>query len=176
MKLVEPIIQAYDAATSVIAGKSGLRDGYDLILIRHAQLLQGEGFRELNARDPEDRALMRLLCMAGVADVEAAKLFDETWATLENVTKNSLVRSLNIDGSVAEPAVQPTYMPALLTQAADVGGPTPRQAKQAYLRSALRYLVRGMTTGVKPDGHTTVIERNVLGGAKRRCSEPGVPS
>jgi hypothetical protein len=57
---------------------------------------------------------MRLLCMAGIADVEAAKLFDETWDTLDSVTKKSLIHSLNIDGSVAEPAVQPTYMPALL--------------------------------------------------------------
>ncbi|KAH8748685.1 hypothetical protein F5882DRAFT_489810 [Hyaloscypha sp. PMI_1271] len=175
-KLVEPIIQAYrnayDAATGVIAGNLGLRDGYDLILVRRAQLLQEEGFRELNVRDPEDRALMRLLCMAGVADVEGAKLFDETWATLEIVTKKSLVHSLNIDGSTMEPAVQPTYMPALLTQAVDVDGPRSRRTKQAYLRSALRYLVRVMTIGVKPDGHTTVIERNVLGVLKGVVQSP----
>lgn len=175
-KLIEPIMQAYrniyDATTGIIAGHFGLRDGYDLILIRRAQLLQRGGFRELNVRDPEDRALMRLLCMAGVADVEAAKLFDETWAALEATTKKSLVNSLNIDGSTEEPAVQPTYMPALLTQAVDAGGPGARQAKQACLRSALRYLVRVMTIGVEPDGHTIVIERDVLGVLKGVVQSP----
>jgi len=175
-KLVEPIMQAYrnvyDAAIGFIAGNFGLRDGYDLILIRRAQLLQREGSRQFDIRDPEDRALVRLLCMAGVADVETATMFDETWATLEDTTKKGLVRSLNIDGSTAEPVVQPTYAPALLAQALDVEGPGFIQKKQACLRSALQYLVRVMTIGIKPDGHTIVFERNVLSVLKGFVQSP----
>jgi hypothetical protein len=41
-----------------------------------------------------------------------------------------------------------------------------------YLQSALRYLARVMTVGVKPDGHTIVIERSVLGVLKGVVQSP----
>jgi len=84
--------------------------------------------------------------------------------SLNNSVRQSLVQSLNVDGSLAEPAVQPTYMPALLAAAVDVGEKKEgeQDAKQKALQSALRFLSRVMTTTKKPSGPVTVIECSVL--------------
>lgn len=165
-KLIEPIFQAYrnvyDVAEAVIPGTLGLRDGYDIILIRRSEMLRGGGFRALDIRNPQDRALMRLLCMGGVADLDTAQLYDKVWETLDDSIKGSLVHSLNIDGSITEPAVQPTYMPALLTQGVNAAGPNSRYEKETKLRSILRYCARVMKVVEKPKDNVIVIERNVL--------------
>ena len=169
-KLIEPIYQAYhnvhDVATAIISGDLSLRDGYDLILIRRGDLLRRTGFRTLDIRKPEDRALMRLLCMGSVADRETAELYDAAWASIDQSTKDSLVHTLNIDGSVAEPAVQPTYMPAMLTSGVGTAqSRTPDQRKRA-LQSLLQYLARVLTVTEKPHEPIVVIERSVLGTLK----------
>jgi hypothetical protein len=167
-KLIEPIFEAYrnvyDVATGIISGRLSLREGYDLILTRRAKLLREKGFRVLDVKDPQDRALMRVLCMGGVAGLETARLYEASWASLESSVRQSLVKSLNVDGSLAEPAVQPTYMPALLAAAVDVGEKEAgnQDTRQKALQSALRYLSRVMTIAKKPPGPVTVIECSVL--------------
>jgi hypothetical protein len=167
-KLIEPIFEGYqnvyDVAMGIISGELSLREGYDLILIRRAELLRKKDFRTLDVKDPKNRAFMRILCMGGVACLETARLYEASWMSLNNSVRQSLVQSLNVDGSLAEPAVQPTYMPALLAAAVDVGEKKEgeQDAKQKALQSALRFLSRVMTTTKKPSGPVTVIECSVL--------------
>ncbi|KAI1101468.1 hypothetical protein F4804DRAFT_315837 [Jackrogersella minutella] len=152
----------YQAGISIISSGLSLREGYDLVLKRRLDLLTTKNFRELELNDPDDRALARLLCMGSVADLTAAQLYRRAWTSLESNVRQFLRKSLNIDGSVAEPAVQVTYIPALLTQAVDAGGPGPLEMKERAMRSVLHYLYRVMAAPGKPDGPVSVIERNVL--------------
>ncbi|OTB07673.1 hypothetical protein M426DRAFT_317971 [Hypoxylon sp. CI-4A] len=162
----------YDAGMDIISKDLGLREGYDLVLKRRLSLLREKGFRSLNLTHHNDRALARLLCMGSVADLETAELYERAWNSLEDDARLSLCKSLNIDGTVDEPAVQATYIPALITQAVDITGPGTMEAKECALRSALRYLCRVMTAPGKPEGPVSVIERNVLATIKKVVQSP----
>ncbi|KAL6879466.1 hypothetical protein HDV57DRAFT_498989 [Trichoderma longibrachiatum] len=165
-KLVQPIFEAheavYDAATQIIRGERRLRDGYDAILQRRAGMLHGAGFRALDIGSDEDRALSRILCMGGVSSLEMAKLYGSVWDTLDANTTRCLVHSLNVDGSVAEPAVQPTYMPAMLTLGLDAAFTSSEESKATVLKVMLGYLARVMTLTDQQDGRAIIIERSVL--------------
>ncbi|KAH6880014.1 hypothetical protein B0T10DRAFT_495668 [Thelonectria olida] len=178
-KLIEPILDAYrnvyDVALEVSAGRLKPQAARDVILVRRARMLQAKGFRHLSTEKPNERALMRLLCLGGVVDLETAELYDEVWDGFvsQDVTKAAgaakLVHGLNIGGSEAEPAVQPTYMPALLAQALSGEGPgggrpKTRAERGMALESALRYLNRVMSVelGGWKACRAIVVERNVL--------------
>ncbi|OIW22520.1 hypothetical protein CONLIGDRAFT_658239 [Coniochaeta ligniaria NRRL 30616] len=165
-KLVQPIFDAYEAvyhaAMGIISGGLSLRGGYDLVLHRRAVFLRNRGMRQLDVESPDDRALARILCMGGVADLDTAELYEGVWSImLSDSTRKALISSLNIDGSVDEPAIQPTYMPALMTQAVKIFEGN-IEAQERALASALRYLERLMTATDRPEGTVSVIERNVL--------------
>ncbi|KAI0385727.1 hypothetical protein F5Y04DRAFT_244520 [Hypomontagnella monticulosa] len=151
----------YDVGMGIIDGLS-LRAGYDLVLQRRLDLLREKGFGPLDLKDADDRALARILCMSSVADRSTAELYNRVWTSLDDDVRGALRISLNIDGSVAEPAVQVTYIPALITQAVDIKGPGNTESKERALRSALRYLCRVMSAPGKPSGPASVIERNVF--------------
>ncbi|KAI0008849.1 hypothetical protein F4779DRAFT_585517 [Xylariaceae sp. FL0662B] len=149
----------YDAGLEILKGKMSLREAYDLVLIRRGELLYTKGFRSLDLDREDDRSLARILCMASVADFATAELFEQAWNTLEVEVRDSLIHSLNIDGSVAEPAVQATYSPALVTSAFKAGDTA--DEKMWFLQHALRFVARVMAATDRPDGPVTVIERNV---------------
>ncbi|KAL2674361.1 hypothetical protein Neosp_012812 [[Neocosmospora] mangrovei] len=179
-KLIEPILDAYrnvyDVALQVLAGQLKPQAAQDVILVRRARILQAKGFRQLSTENPKERALMRLLCLGGVVDLETAELYGQVWDDLVSHDKiggtASLIHTLNLSGSEVEPAVQPIYMPALLAQALSGEGPgggrpKTRVERRMALESALRYLDRVMT--VEPrgwkgghSGRATVVERNVV--------------
>ncbi|KAK7427766.1 hypothetical protein QQZ08_005704 [Neonectria magnoliae] len=177
-KLIEPILDAYrnvyDVALQVLAGQLEPQAARDVILVRRARMLQAKGFRHLRTEEPNERALMRLLCLGGVADLETAELYDEVWDGLVSQDKTGdaadLVHRLNTGGSETEPAVQPTYMPALLAQALSGEGPGGGRPKarvelRTALESALRYLGRVMRVepgSWKGGGPAIVVERNVV--------------
>ncbi|KAF4463816.1 hypothetical protein FALBO_9358, partial [Fusarium albosuccineum] len=165
-KFIQPIFEAYynvyDVATRIIRGQEGLRQGYDLILTRRSEMLSDKGFRVLDIQSLGDRVLMRLLCMGGVTDVETAELYHAVWMALDDTTKHSLVYSMNVDGSTAEPAVQPTYMPAMLAQGLAEVSPLSWTDKSRRLQSMLKYLARVMTLTDEPNGRVIVVERSVL--------------
>jgi len=151
----------------VISGDLGLREGYDVILIRRSAMLRKNGFQKIPTAqildNDEQRALLRLFCMGGVADIQTAELYYTVWDGLDDQTKASLVSSLNVDGSNAKPAVQPTYMPAMLGVGVDASGSGSKEEKTLRLRSILRYLARVMTLNdTKFNGQATVVERSVL--------------
>lgn len=162
-KLNQPIFESYrdvyDACQGVIDGSLDLRGGYDLILTRGAKSLHSKGFRLLQIdQSRSDRALMRLLRMGNATTLEIARLFERTWNSLETPIKEGLIYSLCLEGGRAEPAIQPTYMPAFLSQI----------KTERALACALRYLFRVMT--IPDGGHSSsavVIERSVLGVLKQ---------
>ncbi|CAI7645438.1 unnamed protein product [Penicillium manginii] len=161
-KLTQPIFQSYknvyDACQGVISGSLDIRGGYDLILIRRAQFIHDLGFRLLSVQESlSDRALMRIFCMGNVATLEKAKLFEETWNRLDDLTRENLIRGLNIDGHSGKPAVQPTYMPAFLS----------RIPNERTLACALCYLSRILNLMEPQDSSTLVIERSLLGVMKQ---------
>lgn len=156
-KLIQPIFESYrnvyDACRGVISGNLDLRGGYNLVLIRRAEILHSKGFPLLHVEmSQNDRALMRLLCMGSVTTLETAQLFQATWNSLDDTIRGALVHSLNIDGQRGEPAVQPTYIPAFLSRIKDARA----------LACALRYLCRVMTATDLGDQSAVVIERSVL--------------
>lgn len=161
-KLNQPIFDAhrnvYDACQGVVTGTLDLRSGYDLILIRRAELLKNKGYRQLHVEEnQDDRALARLMCMGGVEDSETARLYETTWQFLESQIRGNLVHALNVDGSKAEPAIQPTYMPALISHAKD----------ERSLTCVMRYLARVMSAIKLTDASAMVIERSILGVLKK---------
>jgi len=156
--LIEPLFQSHEsvyyACRAIISGELDTRGGYDLILIRRAEFLQKEGYRLLDVKNsPNDRALIRLFCMARVTDLEKAKMFEDTWNGLEDTTREGLIRDLNIDGSSGQPAIQPTYMPAFLS----------RIHAEKALTCALNFLSRIVSGVDDHDPSAVVIERSVLG-------------
>ncbi|RYP38013.1 hypothetical protein DL767_002741 [Monosporascus sp. MG133] len=176
-KLIGPIADAYciayEVVSQVISGKLGIQQGFERVLTRRALLLHTKGFRLLSINDPQERALMRLLCMGGVRDLETAMLYYNAWNSLSTpsdaAVQHSLIYSLNLVGSDIEPAVQPTYMPALLAQAVDNNRGWERQdMRSEALKSALRYLARVMSVlpGDWSGDSVSVLERNVLGVVK----------
>ncbi|KAI1274842.1 hypothetical protein F5Y07DRAFT_191609 [Xylaria sp. FL0933] len=166
--LIQPVLNAYrnvyDVSQGVISGDMGLRDAYDLILVRRGQMLHNQGFRRLEIANPDDRALMRLLCMGRVTQLPTAQLYDSVWEELEADVRTSLVADLNVDGSVEQPAVIATYAPAFLTTGVDAGGTGSSEGKRSRLKSLLRYLARVLKLDVTlSDTSAVVIERNLLG-------------
>jgi hypothetical protein len=165
-KLTQPIFDAYSTAYTtcirITSGDLTLRSGYDLVLTQRANALREQGFRPLDVRAPEDRALMRLLCMGGVTDLPTAQLYETAWTSLEASLQLPLLRALNRHGSVAVPAVQPTYAPALFTSALASIEQGDQAEKQKLLTGLFGYLSRVMTLTEPLDDPSPVVERSVL--------------
>ncbi|CAI7616292.1 unnamed protein product [Penicillium discolor] len=155
-KLIQPIFDSYrnvyDVCEGVISGTLTVRSGYDLILIRRAAFLRDKDVRRFQVEEnPEDRALMRLFCMGNVTTQEKALLYEDAWRALEDPVRETLANALNLDGRRGEPAVQPTYIPALLGRIQDVNA----------LVCALHYLAQVMSATDIKDPSAVVIERSV---------------
>lgn len=155
-KLIQPIFESYrnvfDACQGVITGTMTVRSGYDLVLIRRAELLRDQNVRVYRVEDKlEDRALIRLLCMGNVTTRDKAFLYENAWRALEDPVREALMNSLNLDGRRSEPAVQPTYMPALLGRIKD----------ENALICTLHYLAKVMSATDVRDPSAVVIERSV---------------
>ncbi|CAA9956415.1 hypothetical protein PTMSG1_00023 [Pyrenophora teres f. maculata] len=174
-KMIEPICIAYrdvhDASKRVITNEYNLPQAYDLILEKRARRLFKLKFRMLAITDQQDRALARLLCMGGVADLETAQLYEAAWDELEEPVRALLVSSLNAIGSIAEPAMQPTYMPALLTRGLAAVASQDSNKQREVLHIMFQYLARVMEM---PGGTLSVSiwERNLLSIVKSVPSDP----
>ncbi|PYH97534.1 hypothetical protein BO71DRAFT_438788 [Aspergillus ellipticus CBS 707.79] len=140
---VDPSIGLYTTARIPSATEAGKDQGKD----KEQQQQHGFHFRFME----------QLLCMGNVTSRDRAQLFWGTWYALDAAVREALVCSLNRDGRMGEPAVQPTYMPALLGRIRD----------ERALSCALRYLCRVMTATDVGDLSVVVIERSVLGVLKQ---------
>lgn len=170
-KMTEPIFQSYknvyDVAHEIITRTLTLRQGYDLILSRKLELLRKAGYsHDLDINLPTDRALMRLFCLGNTTDVETADIFFQAFTQrISQDCRTSLIRSLNLDGTRKDPAVQPTYIPAMFTKAINNTAHGSKNEKINAVAALLRYLARCMIVDPSslqrlPKG-VTVIERDV---------------
>ncbi|GLI78425.1 hypothetical protein PoHVEF18_006740 [Penicillium ochrochloron] len=164
-KLNQPIFESYrnvfHACHGVISGTLDARQGYDHVLIRRAEYIHKKGFRLLKVEsDQYERALMRLLCMGNVTTKKTAEMYESAVNSLQQATKDALVYALNVDGSVDEPAIQPTYAPALLSLI----------KKQTELAAVLEYFSRVMSVKARVDSSAILVERSVLGVLKRHIT------
>lgn len=170
-KMIEPIFQSYqnvyDAAHAIISGQMKLREGYDIILTRKLDLLHRAGYRrQFDIQNPADRALMRLFCLGNTTNAQDADAYRTAFTEqISDDTRQILTHGLTLDGTIEEPAVQPTYTPAMFTKAT---GNTPSGShgeKIAAISAMLRYLARCLVVERSsldrlPKG-VTVIERDV---------------
>ncbi|KAK5344386.1 hypothetical protein LTS03_011816 [Exophiala xenobiotica] len=170
-KMIQPIFQSYrnvyDVAHAIISGKTGLREGYDIILTRKLELLHQAGYqRDFDIQNPSDRALMRLFCLGNTSNAQNAEMYCSAFTErIPEATRQNLVHGLNLDGTVEEPAVQTTYIPAMLTKAVGNTGSGKDEGKLMAVTAMLRYLARCLVVDRSrlerlPAG-VTVIERDV---------------
>jgi hypothetical protein len=170
-KMIEPIFQSYrnvyDVAHGIIYEAMPLREGYDIILRRKLALLHQAGYsRQFDITRPQDRALMRLFCMGNTSNADNADIFYTAFTErIPDETRTQLTHGLNLDGSVEEPAVQPTYIPAMLTKAMGNTANGSREEKISAVAAMLRFLGRCLVVEPQnlqrlPRG-VTVIERDV---------------
>jgi hypothetical protein len=119
--MIEPVAQAYlttyEVALDIIEGRSSLREGYDTVLTRRAEMLRDKGFRFLSVKDPEERALLRMLLMSRTADADQANLFEKAYDALPLSIRTRLINGLNVDGYEDGKAILPYYMPAMFSEA-----------------------------------------------------------
>jgi hypothetical protein len=166
-KMIEPVFRGfqtvYEVALDIISGRSDLREGYDKVLEGRGNMLQQKGFRGLSVKNPEERALLRLLTMGRTADKEQAELFYETFYSLSPLIREELVNGLNVDGYNDGKAILPYYMPAMLSEGLENTKTPSESLKQAALSSLMRFLAR-VLEGTKPDpgADGVVIERNLM--------------
>ncbi|KAK5263212.1 hypothetical protein LTR96_011368 [Exophiala xenobiotica] len=147
-KMIEPIFQSYrnvhDVAHAMISGKTGLREGYDIILTQKLDLLRWAGYqREFDIQSPSDRALMRLFCLGNTSNAQSAEMYFTAFTErITEATRQGLIHGLNLVGTVEEPAVQTAYLPAMLTKAVGntVGGED--EERLMAIAAMLRYLAR----------------------------------
>ena len=165
--MTQPIFQAYrdvrDVSLEVVLGHLNPREAYDVILQRRARTIHDHGFRLVNIHVPEERALMRIFCMAGATELETVQLYEKAFLSLDDLTRSSLVHNLNIDGHIGNVAVLPTYMPAMLSRGAANTPSGKTHEKQKAITSLLQYLARLLAVTKQPEGPVAVIERNVRG-------------
>ncbi|KIW13017.1 hypothetical protein PV08_08204 [Exophiala spinifera] len=170
-KMVEPVFESYrtvyDVAGAIIAGDTSFRDAYDIVLIRKAELLHRLGYqRVFDVKDNRDRAVMRLFCLANTSNVRDAEMYFESFTErISEDTRQMLISGLNVDGTIESPAVQATYIPAMLTRAASRTLNGTEEEKIKVIGAMLRYLARCLkvdksSLSQMPKG-VTVIERDV---------------
>jgi hypothetical protein len=171
-KMIEPIFQSYrnvyDVAKGIISGNVNLRDGYDIILVRKLELLRRAGWEgELDIKKKNDRALARLFCMGNTNSKDTANIYAEAFHdAIDDETRNALVYGLNVDGSVDEPAVQPTYSPAMLGKASNNTRNGTKEEKVRAIATVLGYLARCFDVSDEEKARfraekVTVIERDI---------------
>ncbi|KAK6383112.1 hypothetical protein LTS17_003782 [Exophiala oligosperma] len=170
-KMIEPVFQSYrnvyDVAYAIINGHRSLREGYDIILVRRAELLHRLGYRRnLDVKNPADRALMRLFCLSNSSNVQDAEMYFEAFTSgIPEESRRMLISGLNLDGAVQSPAVQTTYLPAMLTKAVRHTLNETKEEKNRVISAMLRYLARCQKVNESSldqlPKEVTVIERDV---------------
>ncbi|KAL3450220.1 hypothetical protein BJX65DRAFT_305674 [Aspergillus insuetus] len=95
-------------------------------------------------------------------------VWNTIYHVLGNNTRRSLIQTLNIDGSIAGPAVQATYIPAVCSaviSSSPIPKPMSELKRQQALGAVFQYLARVQTVG-HDDRHRlpdtiAVIERGI---------------
>lgn len=165
--MIEPVAQAYlatyEVALDIIEGRCSLRQGYDQVLTRRAEMLHEKGFHLLSVKDLQERALLRMLLMSRTADKEQADLFSKAYDDLPLSIRTRLVNGLNVDGYQDGKAILPYYMPAMFSEALENVAREPKTVKIEAISSLMRFLTRVLDgTRPMPGKEGKVVERNLM--------------
>ncbi len=164
--MTEAVAQAYlityEVALDITKDGCSLREGYDKVLTRRAEMLVKEGFECLSVHKPEERALLRMLLMGRTADKEQAELFSKAFHGLTLSTRQRLVNGLNVDGYNDGMAILPYYMPAVFEAALQIEFES-TSTKIKAIGSLMRFLTRVLhDTKSIPNTEGIVVELDVL--------------
>ena len=164
---VEPVYQAFMTShkvlTDILHGRCTLREGYDDVLTQRASTLYEKGYRRLDVRDSQERALLRLMTMGRTTDHEQAEWFERAFQSLKPRTRENLIMGLNVDGYKDGKAIIPYYMPALLQAGLHNTADDSAQSKVDALASLMRFLTRILDgTSPSPGRPGEVIEHDLL--------------
>ena len=117
LTITEPLYRSFfsirKTLADLMAHKLSLQQAYNATLQQKASLISDQGFRSHEVDRPQDRALLRLLCIGRVSSLEDANLFDTAFASLDPIVQSSLVNGLSVDGVDDGTAIIPYYAPAL---------------------------------------------------------------
>ena len=161
---IEPVFQAFktvqEVSLNIIRKESTLREAYDQVLSKRADLLVKEGYRYLDIKDREQRALLRLMTMGRAATLEEAELFEAAFQDLDRFHKDLVIDGLNIDAiHDNETAVIPYYMPAMIAET--IRSTKDSGKEQEALTSLMRYLSRTLKwTDEEGTGLAPILEAN----------------
>ena len=155
--MIEPVFQGYKTTRRVlkdiVSGKCDLREGYDIVLIERGAMLVRHGFRELDVKNREDRALLRLLTMCRTSNrIHAEKVY-EAFVSLKEEDigiQQALVDGLSVDGYNDGVAILPYYAPGMFAEATKSTAEEERTIQVAALSSIMRFLSR-VYCGTKPE-------------------------
>ena len=165
--MIEPVAQAYlttyEVALDIIEDRSSLREGYDKVLTRRAELLADKGFTLLSVENAQERALLRMLLMSRTADKEQAEIFSQALDALSLAIRNRLVNGLNVDGYKDGKAILPYYMPAMFSEGLENVAHEDRERKVDAMSSLMRFLTKILAgTRPMPGKEGKIVERNLL--------------
>ena len=160
--MTEPTFQGYMEARlqslNVVEGHLQPEQAYERILQHRLRTLADAGYKgDFDTTSPKVSAKARLFCMGRIADATTAELYDDVYEKLPPYIQDRLERGLSLH---ARPAVQPTYMPAML---AWVRGPN-QALREEQLAALLTYLSRvlDVNEGSLPQD-VEIVERDVKG-------------
>ncbi|KAK5087739.1 hypothetical protein LTR70_006840 [Exophiala xenobiotica] len=160
--MTEPTFQGYMEARiqslNVVEGHLQPEQAYERMLQHRLRMLSNAGYRgDFDIRSPKVSAKARLFCMGRVADATTATLYDDVYEGLPPYIRGRLERGLSLH---ARPAVQPTYMPAMLSW---VRGPS-LGLREEQLAVLLTYLSRVLDLTEENLPHDVeIVERDVKG-------------
>lgn len=159
---VEAFMTMFKALQRLHDGRLSPRTCYDDVLKLRSRLLADQGWDELSCDKDEERALLRLLLMGRVLETSLADAFGVAFRQLPPPARVTLTRALNVDGSVAVPAVVPYYMPGLFAVALRHVQGQANERRIAVLSGLLQFLAR-VYESTKPtaDFGGALIERDV---------------
>lgn len=165
--MIEPVAQAYlityEVALEIIEGRCTLREGYDKVLTRRAELLAESGFRLLSVEDKHERSLLRMLLMSRTADKDQAQLFSDAYDALPLAIRKGLNNGLNVDGYNDGRAILPYYMPAMFSEGLENVSKEPNERKIEAVSSLMRFLTRVLDgTRPSPGQKGSIVERNLM--------------
>lgn len=163
MTMIEPVLKSFQKALRV-SSRVALREmtaqeAYNTILTERLTLL---GYDWDVARSRKAYVKARLFCMGRIDTQASAEVVNQAYEFLDPTVQEALEQGLSVYGTVNEPAIQSTYMPAMFESA--LRHPKPNTALVPLLRYLSRVLHASKETleRVPNSRGAVVFERNVL--------------
>lgn len=141
IRLTETVFQKYYSAVRALVDfleerLTTVEECYNQFLSDTGMNLVKGGFETLSAHNPSDRALLRIMLMARVENIDEAAELKGAFETVPPSEKQCLMDGLNATGTDGSRAVIPYYGPALFAQVRKL------QLRLPAFTSLLRFLAK----------------------------------